>query len=443
MGWALVGCTRSPNSGGNTPSLGPVTVQQVGGEGTGPEIFDGEGIPAPTVTGPGPLHDDGDWQSSGGTGVGCFKNRASAEAFDLAMKNHEPLGDDLIGKLDSLVTLEYWEKDQLSKSFKPFTDTTYEKILEHLKRRMRIHAALFAYKMEEVDARMAVDSWKPEYKLEPTNDANPLRAPTDRGTPYCRLIQLAVRYTKPAKLEEVPKVHVSFDSRLFALLDEVNKALLVTHERIYLIGVQAEHKDSQYTRLVTLNILNENLWDLENEKSNIQAQRTQTLINQAFGDYVHVIFESTPPPENPVEYSSWSRYKSLRSAIEKMRVESDKCNHTTAESEDKQAMCTLAALKSKELNDGATGEEAFLIIYRWMFSAFGHPIPDSEIVLIDWKEREYQDAATSAMALACHYMEHEEPQESVFPTLIVKAQSYCEGYLKAVTHPEPKETDQN
>ncbi len=84
----------------------------------------------------------GDWESSGGSGVACFKTPQAAEEYDTAIATKSPLRDEVVASIETLKTLEYWEDSDLEW----ITGESSEEIIDLVHRRLRLSAALFAKK---------------------------------------------------------------------------------------------------------------------------------------------------------------------------------------------------------------------------------------------------------------------------------------------------------
>ncbi len=253
--------------------------------------------------------------------------------------------------------------------------------------------------MYDVRALIQVNSWNKSQQLEVINDAYPSRD-VKEANPNCRLIQLAVRYIQASPLEKIPPVKVSFDSRLWEKLDATNQAILVLHEEIYLISKQSGHKDSRYTRALVKKLMNKVVWSISDP--DYLAMKVQNEINFGFGDYIHVLYNSSPLPKNPAPFSPESRYRSFRTMIQKVRAAMEVCPDSP-----RQDFLKCHAENLKDYISGKlelTNEEAFLLYYRWAITYQHSDLPNSEIVSVYWPDPEFKKIAEDAMVKACDYI---------------------------------------
>lgn len=386
------------------------------------------GVPSSTTTG-------GDWESSGGAGVACFKTSEAVEKYDAAVIAKIALTDEMVESIDSLKTLEYWE----APDFEWMTGDSSETIVDLVHQRLRTSAALFAKKMYDVRKLIQVDSWNQSYQLDLIDDANPIRDVKEQNI-KCRLIQLAVRYTQSTPLEKIPPVKVSFDSRLWKKLDATNQAILILHEQVYLIGKQAGHKDSRYTRALVNRFMNQVLWSIPDP--DYLAMKVQNEINRSFGDYIHVLYESSPLPKKSKRFSAESRYRSFRTMIKKVRSGMELCSDSSQQSIEK---CREENLNSfKNGKSELTDEEAFLFYYRWEITYQRSGLPNSEIVSVYWPDTDFKKIAENAMEKACDYiivsamMSFDSEKQP-----LQKAKNYCLAAGYKFTRLSSTETDQN
>ena len=327
--------------------------------------------PSP-IPSPGGPHLEGGWESSGGGGVACFETPEQAKEYDRG-----GITDELRKKVRSLEMLESFElKDIATFAAK---GRTVKEILASVDSFLETYAPIFRERLRLVEDRIDYAVWEDNRHLPRVNDAKIMRAITD---PRCRSIQLAVRYSRstPGKL---PQLRVEVDRWLFEnKLDVINQAILILHERLYVMGKEMKHLSSNPLRALVGWLLCDEIHQLRRiyTHDSLMALNVQGRLGTLFGDY-YFLFVADPadkPRRIPSTRGQYSRFVSFGSLLKILRERKGKCldaNHYDAQTpkrkEELQFECSTVALNPSEMAKLITDEESFLFMARWYLDYIG------------------------------------------------------------------------
>lgn len=364
----------------------------------------------------------GDWESSGGTGVACFSSPEEAQRFDKSTTSGEPISDDIISSIDSLVTLEYWERK--NENFSSGKDAA--EILARLQRRLKLNAPIVSRQLEVVADRIHIGSWIASENLEPTQDAQPEKPIVTPETPDCRQIQLAVRMSQKTGVEQVPSLQVYFDSRLLAKLDALNRAMLELHERFYVLARQVGQANSRRTRMVVRRLFDENFWARTATTPGQLAMSVQNSMDFHLGNYIYIFSSLIPLTSEIALGSPQSRLMSLKSTIDKLSAALKVCVTLNGNEGPALQRCKSELFTSSSFTDQLNAEETFVYLYRWRFNPQFPHFLNNEITMIDWHDDiEMQALARQALGEACSLSTVLSLHPHGSGTAEKKAASYC------------------
>ncbi len=409
----------------------------------GPAAATPQGTPdTPSATEPGskPGGSQG-WESSGGDGVACFDSQATAQEAQALLDSGKGLTQELREKVQTLVTLEYWENHEKVKFANEFLVAEgmndESAILNVVTTTLKRYSPLFYSKFVSVQTRMEPTQWGDDKALPDVRDSKPV-TPIETADAKCRLIQLAVRYTRstPGK---IPEVRVDFDGWLYAhKLDALNRVILQSHEIFYLIAKEGGHPDSQAVRPLVVTLLNMDFQIALMRFGNSKAiDLVQNAIGSVYGDYYRFFVNDAsnlPAVAVPPGPHQYSRYKSFGSAIAPLRARKGKCltekKFDDAKPEERQALlqtCADFAMSPNYINDAFNDEESFVFVARYFIDRLPNVIDNSESFLV-W-EKEHPEATSpyiwQQLARACEVIPGFKRQ--YLGKLFDKAEGYCKS----------------
>lgn len=374
------------------------------------------------------------WGSGGGSGVACFKRVEDAKQADVYLNQKKNIPRALKDRIESLVTLEYWENYPPSTPF--VQSDSREKILSLIRERLQKYSPLFYFRYELVKDRIDFAQWKENAELPVIEDRTTLQ-PVEKTHPHCRIVQLVVRWAR-STAGKVPEVRVEFDSTLFGKLDAFNQAMLQVHEEFYLLGKETPeiHVSSDTLRTHVAILLSERFWKLVGDMPTpaSASRKVQLLLNMIFGDYFLFFMddESEKPSAIPSGYNQYSRFESFKSVLVRVRARKQECMQRRTdldllppiEKNEVLNACSFEALDPLRLSDSLTDEEAFVYMSRWILDYFEH-IDNSENLMV-WNRKnpgEVTSAQRKELRHACQQLR--EDRYPRFYEANEKAVRYC------------------
>ncbi|MBP7844151.1 MAG: hypothetical protein KA116_05000 [Proteobacteria bacterium] len=299
----------------------------------------------------------GGWVSSGDDGIMCFASRdpKTPEYIKLINHDYETKGyltketkALILPKIQELSTLEFWEtreavwieenkqkpknsKDKDRDPKLPYNMGIYinaentEGYLNTLEEDFIQYSPLFHLIYKEFSKKIEIGNFEFDDKLPKVDDSRPRF--DLKKYPNCVMVQLAVRKTEDVK--GIPSnLSVSIDKELFdKLRDDLNRALVVSHERLYAIAFALGVRNSDSIRILNGELFRTQHWisAIMNpslpEASMIIVDWLQFLI----GDFYKLIpkLESykRAQEKNTQEYIRFEAFMKLREKQNKIFVE--------------------------------------------------------------------------------------------------------------------------
>ncbi len=430
----VLGCTRPPALPQNSGS---------GGSGGG-------GDPRGPVTKSGTLLEG--WESSGGGGVACFESEAAALEADVALAKSGALNDSLRAKIKTVVTLEMWENAK-DWNFAALHSKSRDEILKHVRGLLAEHSPIFHSRLEMVENRIAYRTWEANAALPRVEDAQPKFAVKETDS-KCRVVQLAVRYTK-SKKGFLPEARVDVDQWLFEnRLDALNQAMLILHEEIYLMGRELVHKNSDALRRTVAILFSDELAETTQKlvareqaakdagvqlvDPNIPSHLINTQVNSILGDY-YLYFNLDPmdkPAVVPSAPGQYSRHLAFGRMLVKSRDRKAKCLNDEKYDEknaEEQAKifekCSFIALNPASLTPLLDDEEAFVFTSRWVLDRMR--VTKNSEHLVVWNRKNpaaISDVQKTELENACVGIP--TLKLPMFRRLLEKSARYCESIPK-------------
>ncbi|MFZ3229830.1 MAG: hypothetical protein WA160_06470 [Pseudobdellovibrio sp.] len=387
---------------------------------------------------------NGGWGSSGGGGgVACFDSVARANQADEYIDANIAIPKNLKKHIATLVTLDYWEWQQ-KQSFKLIVPSSenYEKIISEVKSSMAFTAPLFIYRLLQVSQLIETSSWIGKESIQRIYDANP----TENLTDNCRLVQLVARYTKDkynkgdGPSSHLPIVKIEVDNDLFMQLDPLNKAILVLHEQMYLLGQILGYTTSDNIRPLVMNFFSENFLAKPTDIS-LSFEMRRRLVYY-FGDYL-MFFGDDQKVTGPIG-SQESRFESFYSMLKTIREKIDACNYNYQKNsktkQDKKSLplCKDISMNPSENEKWLSEEMSFLFISYYIMDITNRSI-NAELVMAPFASLDFIQNANAQVNYTCTWIYQYGPSLR-FTEMAQKAKRYCD-----LVNPSrsPMEIDQN
>lgn len=336
----------------------------------------------------------GGWESSGGDGVACFKDARTAKVAQEELKKVGFLSSKTRQKIQSVVTLETYEFFQLKSldtskilylsellkrnSFSLTSEFSvkqnFQSILEMVLSNLNLYVPLFNLRIKIVAKLAPLSSWVGSTQIPQVDDSTLVRPIGNEGS--CVLIQLANRKTISVE-GKLPETKIVYDQEVFdKYLSEVDKALLIMHEYLYLIGKEGNHKNSDVIRRINSFFFSK---DIFNFGSSLKYLSNKTLamrqiVGYPFGDYMRFFKLEDGLKNNNLSFQD-SRYNALISLMDKARKSKSFClninNFENKSNDEKNKLLNFCQHKvienNTELWDSLTNEEAFIYLARFHF----------------------------------------------------------------------------
>jgi len=365
----------------------------------------------------------GGWGSSGGgSGIACFSDEATALKADNFIQQGLPLPTELKKQIIKLETLDYWDWKQT----KPYEliepkSKNYKEILQEMHAHAGMAAPILIFRLEQTSQLIEPADWNGQSALPRIYDAKP----TTTLQSQCRQVQLAARYTKetytggngPSLRQPVVKVDV--DQDLFTMLTPIDQAILVTHERAYMLGQTTGHNDSDAIRPLVMRLF---------QKELNHRKLRYDLVNH-FGDYALYFGEDFKVKGTPS--SQESRFNSFYELLLKVRKSIGDCSkrkNLPAQIKTQEAFRELMACKDEAMNPMAvqswsTDEMSFIFISYFAFD-ISSGMFNSEVLVAPLKNPEFEALARTRLIQSCHAIKYEF-ENDYFVGMKVKAVNYC------------------
>lgn len=326
---------------------------------------------------------DGDWQSSGGDGVLCFETKEIKDKSQPFLRDKEYLDQ----HTQSFHVLEYQESFLGAQThytvWSEVKEMSDEKmIVAKVLDRLRKYSPVFAQKMDLALESIRLEDWVPHSEsLSDIQDSNPNFELTDS----CQLIQLAERRSVFVE-DHLPQVEVNFDQFYYERLSTVEKAMLVFHEALYLIGKQVNHESSDAIRELNARLFSNKFeGTLSAEYFSQSADKVQTMLGYYFGDYIRFFvaedfYTEEGEYRNIKHKNNYTRSKSFIELNKEMRAHLELCHKEKGKTNKECADALMLGDDLKEIIN--TDEKAFLFLLNYFFDSYGMLVGSSEYLYV-------------------------------------------------------------
>jgi hypothetical protein len=375
--------------------------------------------------------DETGWVSSGGGGVACFGNEEDAAAAEKLAAEGRDLGE-LKSRIRRLVTLDYWDFNG-ELTFEP-AGKSAEALLEEVGALFELHTPIFHERYQLLKNNVRYETWEAKSALPLITDRTPRKPLTD---PKCRLVQLAVRHSRSTP-GSFPELRLEVDEELSEKLDPLNLAMLILHERLYVLGklTPIQHPTSDDIRFVVTYLFSKEIRTAiaKETKPSWAALPVQRVLNRMFGDYYEFFLNdpynqlASPPPG----ITPYSRSQSFGTLVTKMRNRKARCmeeghylEKSPEERRDLGEACLAEAVEDLDLQSTFTEEEAFLFLSYWTFGAQG-TVNNPENLAVWNREKPAEVSLRQEGDLMRACLQVVQANRIFVPNVYAKALTYCE-----------------
>lgn len=194
-----------------------------------------------------------DWESSGGDGILCFGSQETLEKGESFFKDAGFLEENLIS-FKILERHQYFEK---SKEYKIWTELQgieeEKEIVQKVLKRLSGSDLDWAQKIELALENINTENLLPIYEdLSLYQDSAPLMEIEKK----CGLVQISVREKNDAE-DSIFQTKVYFDEFYYERLSKIDRAMLISHEALYLIAKKDGDVDSDVIRKLNVKIFSD------------------------------------------------------------------------------------------------------------------------------------------------------------------------------------------
>ncbi len=307
----------------------------------------------------------------GGSGVACFATEEVAKAYQSLITNNEELPESFFNDMQSLVTLETWERDiPNSELIKPLN--TWQETLDRVHQHIYYISPLFLFRLKQFADIAKKTEWKMVNKLDLLEDATPLK----KIDGNCLRVQIAKRYseqktdTSSGPTPNFLVAKIEFNDRLFSKLSIMDQTILILHEQLYLIGGSVGHVDSNFIRkFVNLFIIDRHIdpLKLSHFYSSREIFTTRWRLVTFFGDYP-VYFSKEKLPEKILEkakkaFTSQSRFMSFMEVLLQLRNKVGQCREYNEKNESSKIPdCLEYSVQGLWKENNLSDEQAFAFV---------------------------------------------------------------------------------
>lgn len=366
--------------------------------------------------------------SGGGSGVACFPSVELASQADQYLNNKQLLPDELLNQAE-LKVLEAWELEESKEDeIEPAKEgQSWQEYLADINSNIHDHFPLFAYRFKDVAKLMKFEDWKEADKYQVIEDANPIRPITNN----CRRIQIILRHSKgnnalgEGPVYRKPEIEIKYVKRYFDRLPITSKAMLFTHEQIYILGQSIGHTTSDHMRHFvrlfyskTLNIKPREELLLKRTTYTMKVKRQLVYF---LGDYIKYFIESVPT-QKVEPYTAQHHFNTFLNFVSKKNEEIGVCRKKADEHNEDPNKCLHQVMGNTDPKN-FTNEEAFLYIIAYGFEP--NHLVNSDYAMDPSPTRPHLFA--QAMQKFCKSIHENNP----FAPLITEAKKYCDEFQLA------------
>ena len=306
--------------------------------------------------------------TGGGSGVACFPTVQLAEQADAFLDNNQILPNELLNRAD-LRVLEAWEmletKEDEIHPAKP--GQSWQEYLAETHANLHDHFPLFAYRLKETAKLMKFEDWKKVTTYKKVEDANPI-SPIPNN---CRRIQIIVRHSEgnnalgEGPLYKEPKIEIEYIESYFDRLPLTDKAMLFSHEQIYILGQGIGHTTSDHMRHFvrlffskTLNLKAKN--ELFLIKRTTYTMKIKRQLIYYLGDYIKYFIDSAPA-QKAEPFTAQHHFNTYLNFVSKKNKDMGLCIDKAKESNQDPRRCLHQVMGNTDPKN-FTQEEAFLYV---------------------------------------------------------------------------------
>jgi hypothetical protein len=366
----------------------------------------------------------GGWSGSGsGTGVACFATAADAVHADQWLSRNKTLPVEILDKA-KLQILERWEMTTLNQEvWEPAKGVLWQQHLEDMKSVLRADLPLFMLRLDQAADWIHFNSWQDMDEIQVLDDVEPIA----QLPPECRKIQLVVRYSNgnnskgEGPTENPIELKVVFLKRYFDRLPESDKAMLMLHEQLYVLGQAIGHPSSDIIRTFVRIFSDKSMSRMKGQAGHILLndglfEIKEQLIHY-FGDYIQ-FFVDHQNVEAGSAFQSRHQFVTFLSMERRLRERMEAC---IGSGKDRMG-CLKSTMDPSVLQSELTPEEAFVYFVFYGLERSLHKFNADQVM--DPSNRDPKNFML-AMRAACEIINGYQG-DFIAQKLIRDAHDYCQ-----------------
>jgi hypothetical protein len=268
--------------------------------------------------------------SGGGGGIISTPSQKNLKTIKNLIRNNQALTPELLREIQ-VKSLERWELEQDSLDLLAIPEhTRWQEILAIVHQRVRIISPIIADKLVQLSQWMKFEDWQAATSLPQHKDFK-LNYSFKEDELF---VSLALRLSEGNNLSiQGPsrrniKLHVIYNSELFAQLEPIDQSILVFHEQLYALAQASGHTTSDEIRPLVKLFFSDYFNSISAQSQNgILASPNliffKNKMNLVFGDYT-VYFSNSTADQTLVPGSARSTQRHLyvfHEVIEKLRLQ--------------------------------------------------------------------------------------------------------------------------
>ncbi len=228
----------------------------------------------------------GDWESSGGDGVVC----GSGNSEEIKILDEWEFLSNSTDYETQYDFSSYFSGEKLT-PYEFTSGMTGNEILEFVFTRLWELTPLFGQRLVDLNQRFPLKDWVATEEDIEVNDSQPIaELPSE-----CKLVQIANRKTLSTE-GQVPETKIYYNKSLFDRLNEFQKAMLMTHEFIYLLAKEGGHPTSDSIRRLIAFVFSKEFHDVDVPSEGsfsgpYRAMSFRQVLDPPFGDYMRFFLQ--------------------------------------------------------------------------------------------------------------------------------------------------------
>lgn len=316
--------------------------------------------------------------------------------------------------------MDYWEWQQ-NKEFELFMPQAkdYQALVKEVDHRVSFVAPLYLFRLRQAAHLIEMSNWENKKEILKVNDVH-LEKPLPET---CKVVQLAVRSHRDSyenvlgqgPSAKVPEVKMEFDQDLFSRLDLMNQAILIYHERMYLMAQTIGHKDSDKIRPLVMRLFEKDL--LKPASSAGRNFYLRPSLVYYFGDHILYFENLSLAAKN---FTQESRFNSF---IEMLKVIRSKIGECRKLQKMTPRECQDIAMDPDENKKWFTDEMAF-VFYTYFVLDNTNNLLNSELLIAPIKDEEFVVESQRLLIANCKVFKQYR-EKLVLPDITEKALNYC------------------